>query len=153
MDYSARAGLELELEPEPEPPSWLAGARAGPKWNGSTTLIGPEPAYFHRLRPAPQHCSQRLKICLVSWKSSLLFNDHVWHCWPVCNLHQEKGSSDPKFQSQPEIPILTRLCCSVVDPEWFIPDPDPVLNFPSFGSGSWQKFRIHADTDPTYIIR
>ena len=29
--------LELELELEPEPPSWLAGARAGPKWNGSTT--------------------------------------------------------------------------------------------------------------------
>ena len=31
--------------------------------------------------------------------------------------------------------------CSVVDPEWFIPDPDPALNFPS--SGSRHKFRIH----------
>ena len=38
---------------------------------------------------------------------------------------------------------------SVVDPEWFIPDPDLALNFPS--SGSKQKFRIHSDPDPTYI--
>ena len=42
---------------------------------------------------------------------------------------------------------------SVVDPEWFI--PDPALNFSSSGSGSGsgfrQKFRIHADPDPTYI--
>ena len=29
--------------------------------------------------------------------------------------------------------------------------PDPALNFPSSGSGSVQKFRIHADPDPTYI--
>ena len=36
---------------------------------------------------------------------------------------------------------------SVVDPKWFIPDPDPALNFPSSGSGSRQKFRIHADPD------
>ena len=40
---------------------------------------------------------------------------------------------------------------SVVDPELFIPDPDPALNFLSFGSGSRQKFRIHADLDPTHI--
>ena len=40
---------------------------------------------------------------------------------------------------------------SVVDPEWIIPDPDPALNFPNSGSGSRQKFRIHADPDPTYI--
>ena len=40
---------------------------------------------------------------------------------------------------------------SVVDPKLFIPDPDPALNFPSSGSGSRQKFRIHADPDPTYI--
>ena len=39
---------------------------------------------------------------------------------------------------------------SVVDPEWLIPDPDPALNFPS--SGSKQKFRIHADPDPTHVI-
>ena len=38
---------------------------------------------------------------------------------------------------------------SVVDPKPFIPDPDPALNFPS--SGSRQKFRIHADPDPTCI--
>ena len=38
---------------------------------------------------------------------------------------------------------------SVVDPRLFIPDPDPALNFPS--SGSRQKFRIHADPDPTCI--
>ena len=40
---------------------------------------------------------------------------------------------------------------SIVDPKWFIPDPDPALNFPR--SGSRQKFRIHADRDPnsTYI--
>ena len=37
---------------------------------------------------------------------------------------------------------------SVVDPELFI--PDPALNFPS--SGSWQKFWIHADPDPTHIF-
>ena len=36
---------------------------------------------------------------------------------------------------------------SVVDPRLFIPDPDPALNFLS--SGSRQKFRIHADPDPT----
>ena len=42
---------------------------------------------------------------------------------------------------------------SVVDQEWFIPDPDPVLNFSSSGSRSRQKFRIHVDPDPdpTYI--
>ena len=40
---------------------------------------------------------------------------------------------------------------SVVDPKLFIPDPDPPLNFPSSRSGSRQKFRIHADPDPTYI--
>ena len=28
------------------------------------------------------------------------------------------------------------LKTSVVDPKWFIPDPDPTLNFPSSGSGS-----------------
>ena len=38
---------------------------------------------------------------------------------------------------------------SVVDPRLFIPDPDPALNFLS--SGSRQKFRIHADPDPTCI--
>ena len=32
-----------------------------------------------------------------------------------------------------------------------IPDPDTALNFPSSGSGSWKKFRIHADPGPTYI--
>ena len=37
---------------------------------------------------------------------------------------------------------------SVADPEWFILDPDPALNFTS--SGSRQKFRIHADQAPTY---
>ena len=36
-----------------------------------------------------------------------------------------------------------------MDPKWFIPDPDPALNFPS--SGSRQKFRIHADPDPTHV--
>ena len=41
---------------------------------------------------------------------------------------------------------------STVDPKWFIPDPDPALNFPSSGSGSRQKFRIHADPDPTHVI-
>ena len=37
-----------------------------------------------------------------------------------------------------------------MDPKWFIPDPDPALNFLSSGSGSRsrQKFRIHADPDP-----
>ena len=34
------------------------------------------------------------------------------------------------------------LLFSVVDPEWFILDPDPALNFPSSGSESRQKFRI-----------
>ena len=33
----------------------------------------------------------------------------------------------------------------------FVPDPDPAFNFPSSGSGSRQKFQIHADPDPTYI--
>ena len=41
---------------------------------------------------------------------------------------------------------------SVVDPKLFIPDPAQALNFPSSGSGSRQKFRIHADPDPTCII-
>ena len=41
---------------------------------------------------------------------------------------------------------------SVVDPKLFISDPDPALNFPSSGSGSRQKFRIHADPDPTYTV-
>ena len=40
---------------------------------------------------------------------------------------------------------------SVVDPELFILGPDPALHFPSSGSESRQKFRIHADPDPTYI--
>ena len=38
----------------------------------------------------------------------------------------------------------------VVDPKLFIPDPDSALNFLSSGSG--QKFRIHADPDPTHVI-
>ena len=46
---------------------------------------------------------------------------------------------------------LTRAETSVVDPKLFIPDPDPAFNFPSSGFGSRQKFRIHADPDPTYI--
>ena len=43
---------------------------------------------------------------------------------------------------------------SVVDPKWFNPDrdPDPALNSFSSGSGSRQKFWIHADPDPTHII-
>ena len=46
------------------------------------------------------------------------------------------------------------LKVSVVDPEMFIPDPDPAFNVPSSGSGSRprQQFRIHADPDPTHII-
>ena len=36
------------------------------------------------------------------------------------------------------------------DPEWFIPDPDLALNFPSSGSGYRPKFRIHADPDPQH---
>ena len=40
---------------------------------------------------------------------------------------------------------------SVVDPEWFFPDPDRALNFLSSGTGSGEMFRIHADPDPTYI--
>ena len=43
---------------------------------------------------------------------------------------------------------ITQLC-SVVDPKLFIPDPDPALNFPSSGSRSRQKFRIHADNFPS----
>ena len=39
---------------------------------------------------------------------------------------------------------------SVMDPEWFI--PDPALNFPSSGSGFRQKFRVHADPDPNHVI-
>ena len=39
-----------------------------------------------------------------------------------------------------------------MDPERFIPDPDPALNFLSSRSGSGQKFRIHADQDPTHVI-
>ena len=43
------------------------------------------------------------------------------------------------------------ILSSVADPEWFIPEPDPALNF--LCSGFRQKFRIHADPDPdpTYI--
>ena len=39
-----------------------------------------------------------------------------------------------------------------MDQEWFIPDPDPALKFPSSGTGSGQKFRIHADPDPAHVI-
>ena len=46
-------------------------------------------------------------------------------------------------------------CCGSA--ERFIPDPGPALNFPSSGSGSGsrQKFRIHAvhDPDPTQVIQ
>ena len=62
----------------------------------------------------------------------------------------------------------------VADSEWFIPDPDPALDFPcsgsrsnpynliifgnyfvrnnNSGSGSRQKFRIHADPDPQHCF-
>ena len=43
----------------------------------------------------------------------------------------------------------TGIKTSVVDPKLFI--PDPAFNFPSSGSGYRQKFRIHADPDPTCI--
>ena len=46
---------------------------------------------------------------------------------------------------------IYRVCSSVVDPEWFIPDPDPALIILSSRFGSRQKFRIHADPDPRYI--
>ena len=48
--------------------------------------------------------------------------------------------------------LMEGLKCSVVDPERYIPNPDPALNFLSSGSGSRQKFRIHADPDPTHVI-
>ena len=38
------------------------------------------------------------------------------------------------------------MICSVVD-------PDPALNFPRSGSRSRQKFRVHADPDPTHVIQ
>ena len=49
---------------------------------------------------------------------------------------------------------ILNLFFSVADPEWFISDPDPALNFPI--SGSRRKFRIRIqakvpDPNPTYI--
>ena len=41
---------------------------------------------------------------------------------------------------------------SVVDPELFIPDPDPAWNFLSSGSRSRQKFWIQADPDQIHFI-
>ena len=67
-------------------------------------------------------------------------------------------------RSLPPLPVTTNprpgtrrrkvgeVSSSVVDPKLFIPDPAQALNFPSSGSGSRQKFRIHADPDPTCII-
>ena len=46
--------------------------------------------------------------------------------------------------------VVRPIVTGVADPEWFIPDPDPALNFQT--SGSRQKFRIHADTDPTHTV-
>ena len=65
----------------------------------------------------------------------------IWQAEEVELRHsactQGPGEAQQSFQS------------SIADPEWFIPDPDPdpdpALNFPSFGSGSKQKFQIHAD--------
>ena len=37
----------------------------------------------------------------------------------------------------------------VVNPEWFISNPDPATTFKSSGSGSRQKFRIQQD--PNYF--
>ena len=52
-------------------------------------------------------------------------------------------------QDQGRMKIIPKnIFTSVVDPELFI--PDPALNFSS--SGSWQKFWIHADPDPTHIF-
>ena len=42
--------------------------------------------------------------------------------------------------------------CSVADPEWFIPDPDPALNYPSSGAGFRPRFRFYADPDPTQCV-
>ena len=60
----------------------------------------------------------------------------------------------PRGGWPPATTIHATPLISVVDPEWFIPDPDPALNFPRSGSGSRQKLRIHADPnpDPTHII-
>ena len=38
----------------------------------------------------------------------------------------------------------------LVDPEWFIQDPDPALNS-EFRIQIQAKFRIHANPDPAYI--
>ena len=41
---------------------------------------------------------------------------------------------DPEMASLAERLSQTGQKCSAVDPEWFIPDPDPVTNFCSSGS-------------------
>ena len=52
--------------------------------------------------------------------------------------------------ADPDSGQISFVLFSVADPEWFIPDPNQALNFPSSRSGSRsrQKFRIHADPDP-----
>ena len=78
-------------------------------------------------------------------------------CW---NTFQISGSGFTMSEEEREIDVELDVSdrkhfskvfiSSVVDPEWFIPDPDWALNFPS--SGSRQKFRIYADPDPALVI-
>ena len=46
--------------------------------------------------------------------------------------------------------LIWNILTSVVDTKEFILDPYPELNFPT--SGTRQKFRIHADPDPSHNI-
>ena len=62
--------------------------------------------------------------------------------WSRIRIHNPKTSVSDPYSTESG----SSQKSSVVDPEWFIPDPDPALNFPS--PGSRQRFRIHADPDP-----
>ena len=52
--------------------------------------------------------------------------------WSRIRIHNPKTSVSDPYSTESG----SSQKSSVVDPEWFIPDPDPALNFPSSGSGS-----------------
>ena len=113
-------------------------------------------------------CSNKLNVCIalsrpVEW-IRIKFALRIRMCFFSMQIRLSKITlglcefAVIDHQQHRQFPIFNSMKCwgyqwvkkSVVDPEWFIPDSDPALNFPS--SGSRQKFRIHADPDPTHII-
>ena len=102
--------------------------------------------HFYRFPNTAETQGKADRLC-IRLAYSRTFNLHAVLGWPrnllPTSVHSTANRKNAKIWTENS---------SVANPEWFIPDTHPALKFPCSGSRSRQKFRIHADPDPTQII-